>query len=79
MQSLRPPNSCRQCGSTNYHRLFARDATGVLRHNGIYQCSGCQLNFTRASEWRGITMDAVASVSDLHHAPMQSRQGIAPA
>lgn len=53
MQCHRPPNSCRQCGSTNYHRLFARDGSGVLRHNGSYQCSGCQMNFTRVAEWRG--------------------------
>ncbi len=56
MRSQSPPNSCRQCGSTNYHRLFARDGGGVLRHNGRYQCSGCQVNFTRASEWRGVAL-----------------------
>ena len=56
MRSQSPPNSCRQCGSTNYHRLFARDGGGVLRHNGLYQCSGCQLSFTRAAEWRGFLL-----------------------
>lgn len=80
MQALRPANSCRQCGSTNYYRLFARDAAGVLRPNGSYQCSGCQLNFTQASQWRSATMDVEqASVPNLHRTAMQTHPGPARA
>ena len=80
MQSLRPPNSCRQCGSTNYHRLFARDAAGALRPNGNYQCSGCQLTFTQASEWRsGTTAGDLESTPDLHRSANQTRPGTPPA
>ena len=80
MQILRPANRCRQCGSTNDHRLFARDAAGVLRHNGSFKCSGCQVNFTQASEWRGTTMDGdLASVTDLHRMAPQALPGMAPA
>jgi hypothetical protein len=58
--------------------LFARDAAGVLRHNGSYQCSGCQQSFTRASEWRAVTMDGAASVAGLHRDAMQAQSGLAP-
>lgn len=79
MQCHRPPNSCRQCGSTNYRRSFARDGAGVLRHNGSYQCSGCQMNFTRAAEWRGGELEGnQESVPDLHRAAAQTRPGLAP-
>lgn len=79
MQCLRPANSCRQCGSTNYRRLFARNASGALSHNGKYQCSGCQMNFTRTSEWRGGGEEGgLASVPDLHRAAMHTHLGLAP-
>ncbi len=48
-----PANRCRMCGATSYHRLFERDGGGALRHSGRYRCSGCQLAFSQASEWRG--------------------------
>ena len=80
MQDLRPANRCRHCGSTNYHRLFARDAAGVLRPNGSFKCSGCQLNFTQASEWRGTTMAGdLSSVTDRHRMALQDLPGMAPA
>ena len=80
MHELRPPqppNSCRQCGSTNYHRLFARDATGVLRPSGRYKCSGCELNFTQASEWRHTVAGRLASGTD-HRVGMPTRPGLSP-
>jgi DNA-directed RNA polymerase subunit RPC12/RpoP len=81
MRSFRPANSCRHCGSTNYHRLFARDGTGALRPNGTYKCSGCKLNFTQFSEWRGATMESgdLAYLADLHHPAAQTFPGMAPA
>ncbi len=80
MQDHRPANRCRQCGSTNYHRLFARDAAGVLRPNGSFKCSGCQLKFTQASEWRGNpTAGDLASVTDLHRIAQHALPGMAPA
>lgn len=80
MRSQRPPNSCRRCGSTNYHQLFARDGGGVLRHNGSYQCSGCQLTFTRAAEWRSIEIEDadLTAVTGLHHARVQNPIGLNP-
>jgi hypothetical protein len=47
-----PINCCRLCGSTNYHRLFARDDSGQLRPTGQYRCSGCQIQFAQTSQWR---------------------------
>lgn len=81
MRSQRPPNSCRQCGSTNYHQLFARDGAGVLRHNGSYQCSGCKLSFTRAAEWRGLQFEAadLTAVAGQHHAQVQKPMGLSTA
>lgn len=74
----RPANSCRKCGLTNYHRLIARDAAGVIRHNGSYQCSGCQLNFTQPAEWRTAPMGGdLASVPERKRAAMQDRPGLA--
>jgi hypothetical protein len=64
MEIPRPANRCGQCGSTNYQRLFARDGSGLLRHNGLHQCSGCQLSFSQASQWR-----AAAGRGDLVGAP----------
>jgi hypothetical protein len=81
MRGPRPANSCRQCGSTNYHRVFARDGSGVLRNNGRFQCSGCQLNFTQASEWRGVAMDPSGQVCapEMHLPAMRTLPGSAPA
>ena len=81
MPSFRPANSCRHCGSTNYHRLFARDGTGALRPNGTYKCSGCKLKFRQFSEWRGVTMEAsdLASTPVLQLPAGQAFPGMAPA
>ena len=81
MRSFRPTNSCRCCGSTSYHRLFTRDGAGVLRPNGTYKCSGCKLNFTQYSDWRGGALEPHDQVrmSDLPHALGQAWTGRASA
>lgn len=69
----------RQVDDSRY-RLFARDAVGVLRHNGIYLCSGCQMNFTGTSEWRGDEGEVdLAYVRELHLAATPTRSGLPPA
>ena len=64
---------------TNYHRLFDRDASGALQHNGLYKCSGCQLKFSQASQWCGVTVESgdLAGAPDPHRSPMQDRPGMA--
>lgn len=52
----------------------------MLKHNGSYQCSGCQMNFTRTSEWRGDEGEVdLASVRELHLAATATRSGLPPA
>ena len=45
-------NACRLCGATSYRRVLARDETGVLKPNGLYQCSGCTVVFADPGAWR---------------------------
>lgn len=48
----RPPNSCHRCGTTAYKSVIARDALGVMRPNGQYQCVQCKFSFTELAQWR---------------------------
>lgn len=47
-----PLNACRLCGATSYRRVLARDDSGALRPNGLYQCSGCSVVFANPQAWR---------------------------
>ena len=49
-----PRARCRVCGTTAYRKVIARDAAGRLTPNGLYQCTGCPLQFKTLSEWRGV-------------------------
>jgi hypothetical protein len=48
-----PRTRCRACGTTAYRKVIARDAEGRLTANGMYQCTGCPLQFKTLNEWRG--------------------------
>jgi len=48
-----PRTRCRACGTTAYRKVIARDAQGRLTANGMYQCTGCPLQFKTLNEWRG--------------------------
>ena len=49
-------NRCHRCGATAYKTLIARDAEGVMRPSGRYQCVQCRMEFSQVSQWReGIT------------------------
>jgi hypothetical protein len=54
-------NACRVCGATSYRRVIARDETGALKPNGLYQCSGRTVVFTDPSAWRDGGPDIAAS------------------
>jgi hypothetical protein len=49
-----PRSRCKECGSTAYRKVIARDAQGRLTPNGMYQCCGCPLQFKSLAEWRGV-------------------------
>jgi hypothetical protein len=51
-RSRRPPNSCRRCGSTSYRPVIARDEHGALKPNGVFTCTGCELQFLNINDWR---------------------------
>lgn len=46
-------NSCLHCGATAYKNLMARDADGVMRPAGRYQCVQCRCVFSDVRQWRG--------------------------
>ena len=46
-------NSCLHCGATAYKTLMARDADGVMRPAGRYQCVQCRCVFSDVRQWRG--------------------------
>jgi hypothetical protein len=58
-------NACRVCGATSYRRVLARDETGALKPNGLYQCSGCTVVFADPSAWRDGGPDLAASRPDI--------------
>lgn len=45
-------NRCHRCGATAYKTLIARDAEGVMRPSGRYQCVQCRMEFSQVSQWR---------------------------
>lgn len=45
-------NRCHRCGATAYKSLIARDAAGVMRPSGRYQCVQCRVEFAQVSQWR---------------------------
>jgi len=47
-----PANSCRMCGATSYRQVITRDDHGVMRHSGLYRCSGCSAVFADPKAWR---------------------------
>lgn len=51
-------NSCRHCGATAYKTLMERDALGVMRPAGRYQCVQCRRVFSDVRQWRGSGADA---------------------
>jgi hypothetical protein len=58
LYAMPPLNKCRNCGTTSYRSVIARDATGAMRPSGVYQCTGCRLLFTELDDWRGIKSEA---------------------
>jgi predicted SprT family Zn-dependent metalloprotease len=50
--SQRVRNACFRCGATAYRMLIARDANGVMRPSGRYQCAQCRLEFSDVRAWR---------------------------
>ena len=47
-----PANFCRMCGATSYRQVITRDDQGVMRHSGLYRCSGCSAVFADPKAWR---------------------------
>ena len=45
-------NCCGYCGATSYHRVVARDDTGVMRYTETLQCTGCNRVFANLQIWR---------------------------
>ncbi len=58
-----PRAHCRACGAMSYRRVITRDATGRLKPNGLYQCSGCSLTFSDPKMWRTVPARTLASGS----------------
>jgi hypothetical protein len=58
-----PANSCRRCGATSYGQVITRDAEGVMRHSGLFRCSGCSAVFADPKAWREGGTDEVAPLS----------------
>lgn len=48
----RVQNACGRCGATSYKSLMARDASGVMRASGRYQCVQCRRVFASVQEWK---------------------------
>lgn len=61
--SLALLNACRLCGATSYRRVLARDETGAVRPNGLFQCSGCTVVFADPAAWRDGGQDVGAPQS----------------
>lgn len=59
------PNACRLCGATSYRRVLARDETGEMKPNGLYQCSGCSVVFTDPQAWRDGGPDTVSAATGI--------------
>jgi hypothetical protein len=68
-----PRTRCRACGTTAYRKVIARDAQGRLTANGMYQCTGCPLQFKSLNEWRGTPGRGAAFRGGM--APQASAQG----
>jgi hypothetical protein len=58
-----PANSCRLCGATSYRQVISRDDQGVIRHSGLYRCSGCSAVFADPKAWREGGTDEAAPLS----------------
>ena len=58
-----PANSCRMCGATSYRQVITRDDQGVMRHGGLYRCSGCSAVFADPKAWREGGTDETAPPS----------------
>ena len=61
----RPLNACHQCGATAYKDVIERDAQGVMRATGRYQCVQCKFTFTDVREWRGSDLPSPSVPMDL--------------
>lgn len=48
----RVQNACGRCGATSYKPVMARDASGVMRDCGQYQCVQCKRVFRSLQEWK---------------------------
>ena len=59
-----PANSCRMCGATSYRQVITRDDQGVMRHGGLYRCSGCSAVFADPKAWREGGTDEPAPLSN---------------
>lgn len=48
----RVQNACGRCGATSYKSIMARDASGVMRASGRYQCVQCRRVFETVQDWK---------------------------
>lgn len=59
-------NKCHRCGTTSYKPVIKRDGKGAMTQSGMYQCTGCRLEFATTYEWRtGVSKNFFADGGEL--------------
>jgi hypothetical protein len=71
--AVHPLNRCRLCGASSYRPVIDRDASGALRPNGLYRCSGCSVVFADPAAWRDGDSQAWSAAAQDPPAPARGR------